>query len=124
MTLQRLMPFISMFIYSLIIVVASLLLAGLYIILTGGGNLIVALSNLLFIESGIILLIGASIEFFHLAGRDDRVVVSTKVLFPIRAGESKADAHNVELHNPGWLLIFLGALLFAYSLTLVLLFAK
>ncbi len=119
------MPFISMIIYSAIIVVADVLLAGAYTLVTGGGSILVTLSNLLFIEGGVVLLLGAIVEFFHLAGREDRMVVATRVLYPIGGNESKNDVEaNVEISHPGWLLIFLGALLIFYSFTFILLFAK
>lgn len=113
-----------MIIISVIIVLANALLAGIYTAVGGGGSIIVTLSNLLFIEGGIILLLGAIVEFFHIAGRDDRMVVSTRVIFPFGGKDNAGSGDLVELKNPGWLVIFLGGLLLVYSITFVLVFAR
>ena len=116
----------SISILAIALVAINGLIVGAYFLLSGaGGNLAVKLSDVLFIEGGIILLVGVAIEFFHIGGRENPLIVIPSVLFPGKGGSDvRGPESSVEVKNPGWLLVFLGALLLAFSVAFILLFAR
>lgn len=120
MTRQWIIIGISIVTVSAIIILIDALLAGLYILVAGSGNFVDTLSNVIFLEGGFIILLGAVVEFFHVAGRDNMIVVPV-TLFP-GGGKLKESGspEAVEVKSPGWVLIFIGGLMVLCSLAILL----
>ena len=118
---------ISLGILAIVLVAINGLIVGAYFLGSGAGiNMAVKLSDMLFIEGGIVLLAGVAIEFFHSGGRENHLIVIPLVLFQRKKGGSanRGPESSVEVKNPGWFLIFLGALLLAFSVAFILFFAR
>jgi hypothetical protein len=119
MTRQWIMAVISIITLSVIIIAIDALLVGGYILVTGGdANFSYTLSNVLFVEGGLILLAGAFIEFFHVLGRDNSMIVVPKVLTAGRKAQDSSGT-TVEVKNPGWLIILIGGLLIICSVVIL-----
>jgi hypothetical protein len=100
------------------IVVAVLALA--YWAVTGiSGNYLAVFSNALFFAGGIILIFGAVIEFMHIKGTVElrKMLLRPRAWFDRQGANDEANvAGEDEEPEAGWLLIFVGALLVAFSI--------
>jgi len=96
--------------------IASIVIAGAYIVFTGSGysSLPVTTSNALFFAGGFLILIGAGMEFFHVKGWN-----------LIGRFLNKPELEKVVIEAiSGWTVIYSGGLMIAMSLAIVLIVVK
>ena len=113
---------LAIFIDALIGAIVCAALASAWWFATGAqGTYIVDLSNLLFFAGGIVLVIGAFLEFFHVKGMGKIYKLLTFPVAYYRPGDMAGTAEEgMAAKEPatGWVLIFIGALLIALSIAI------
>ena len=119
---------ISICIVTVVIAIINALLIEAYLLVSASGSFFSeTMSNLLFLEGGLIIVLGAIIEFFHIGHLWflDRILMSPQVLFDVqRTLRARSSDVIREERSTGWMLIFLGGLLILLSVSFILINAK
>lgn len=125
---------VSIFAILAIIIIVNVLAVFGYVLVASGFQLdaskfFTTLSNIVFLEGGIILTFGAFIEFFV---RSRSAAIARSMLRPYSwiskrnaLSRSEADAaKEEEYRSGGWMLIFLGAVAIVFSIIFALIISK
>jgi hypothetical protein len=110
---------LAVLIDALAVTAVTAVLALAYWLVTGAnGEYQTIVSNVLFIEGGVILTFGALLSFFKIGGTTEirRLILSSALPFERRGFTPAACEDNDEEQDAGWLLIFLGATLIVFSI--------